>query len=251
MPGLLRGVVRTAAVAGTATAVSNRVSRRQAQRWSEQGTNPYDEPAPQAPAAAARGCRPGRGPDRAAQGARGPETAGHPHGGGVRGAEGEGPRRADLDPPPARAVARRRCSRSPAATLDRDPPCQREDRACRRSEARDDPQLEFLGTLRHPPARRGQLGAQRAPTGRGNARRPAAMSTSFAALTRAAVPVRRAKIRWVSVPGSGAVNTCGPVSAANPRALSALPSRPPKLDRSCVVTSRAAGDDVGGRPEEP
>ena len=37
MPGLLRGVVRTAAVAGTATAVSNRVSRRQAQRWQEQG----------------------------------------------------------------------------------------------------------------------------------------------------------------------------------------------------------------------
>jgi len=36
MPGLLRGVVRTAAVAGTATAVSNRVSRRQAQRWSQQ-----------------------------------------------------------------------------------------------------------------------------------------------------------------------------------------------------------------------
>ena len=49
MPGLLRGVVRTAAVAGTATAVSNRVSRRQAQRWSDQGTNPYDEPAPQEP----------------------------------------------------------------------------------------------------------------------------------------------------------------------------------------------------------
>ena len=37
MPGLLRGVVRTAAVAGTATAVSNRVSRRQAQRWAEVG----------------------------------------------------------------------------------------------------------------------------------------------------------------------------------------------------------------------
>jgi hypothetical protein len=36
MPGLLRGVVRTAAVAGTATAVSNRVSRRQAARWSQQ-----------------------------------------------------------------------------------------------------------------------------------------------------------------------------------------------------------------------
>jgi hypothetical protein len=37
MPGLLRGVARTAAIAGTATAVSNRVSRRQARRWSEQG----------------------------------------------------------------------------------------------------------------------------------------------------------------------------------------------------------------------
>jgi hypothetical protein len=30
---LLRGVARTAVVAGTATAVSNRVSRRQARRW--------------------------------------------------------------------------------------------------------------------------------------------------------------------------------------------------------------------------
>ncbi|MFJ9340617.1 SHOCT domain-containing protein [Streptomyces sp. NPDC101733] len=37
MPGLLRGVARTAVVAGTATAVSNRVSRRQAGRWSQQG----------------------------------------------------------------------------------------------------------------------------------------------------------------------------------------------------------------------
>jgi Short C-terminal domain len=36
MPGLLRGVARTAVVAGTATAVSNRVSRRQANRWSTQ-----------------------------------------------------------------------------------------------------------------------------------------------------------------------------------------------------------------------
>jgi hypothetical protein len=33
MPGLLRGVARTAVVAGTATAVSNRVSRRQATKW--------------------------------------------------------------------------------------------------------------------------------------------------------------------------------------------------------------------------
>jgi Short C-terminal domain len=58
MPGLLRGVARTAAIAGTATAVSNRVSRRQAQRWSQQGQYPYDEPQyqeppPPAPAAAA------------------------------------------------------------------------------------------------------------------------------------------------------------------------------------------------------
>ena len=37
MPGLLRGIARTAAVAGTATAVSNRVSRRQASRWADQG----------------------------------------------------------------------------------------------------------------------------------------------------------------------------------------------------------------------
>ena len=57
MPGLIRGVARTAVVAGTATAVSNRVSRRQAGRWSQQeaqmyanthpqygGSNVYDEP---------------------------------------------------------------------------------------------------------------------------------------------------------------------------------------------------------------
>ena len=44
---LLRGVARTAVIAGTATAVSNRVSRRQAQRWSQQGDYPYDEPEPQ------------------------------------------------------------------------------------------------------------------------------------------------------------------------------------------------------------
>ena len=41
MPGLLRGLARTAMVAGTATAVSNRVSRRQAGRWAAQ------EPPPQ------------------------------------------------------------------------------------------------------------------------------------------------------------------------------------------------------------
>ena len=36
MPGLLRGVARTAVIAGTATTVSNRVSRRQAGRWAAQ-----------------------------------------------------------------------------------------------------------------------------------------------------------------------------------------------------------------------
>jgi hypothetical protein len=46
MPGLLRAVARTAAVAGTATAVSNRVSRRQAERWQQQGSYPYDQPEP-------------------------------------------------------------------------------------------------------------------------------------------------------------------------------------------------------------
>ncbi len=55
MPGLIRGVARTAVVAGTATAVSNRVSRRQGRRWAsqEQEQQPqeqyYEEP-PQAAA---------------------------------------------------------------------------------------------------------------------------------------------------------------------------------------------------------
>jgi hypothetical protein len=46
MPGLLRAVVRTAAIAGTATAVSNRVSRRQAERWQQEVSSPYDQPEP-------------------------------------------------------------------------------------------------------------------------------------------------------------------------------------------------------------
>jgi hypothetical protein len=46
MPGLLRGIARTAVVAGTATAVSNRVSRRQAERWQRQGSDPYGQPEP-------------------------------------------------------------------------------------------------------------------------------------------------------------------------------------------------------------
>lgn len=36
MPGLLRGMARTAVIAGTATSVSNRVSKRQGERWADQ-----------------------------------------------------------------------------------------------------------------------------------------------------------------------------------------------------------------------
>ena len=65
MPGLLRGMARTAVVAGTATAVSNRVSRRQAQKWSDQEgygqEQGYSEPPPPPPAAAPAG------PDRMQQ----------------------------------------------------------------------------------------------------------------------------------------------------------------------------------------
>jgi hypothetical protein len=43
MPGLLRGVARTAVVAGTATAVSNRVSRRQINRWSNDDQSSYPQ----------------------------------------------------------------------------------------------------------------------------------------------------------------------------------------------------------------
>jgi hypothetical protein len=61
MPGLLRGMARTAVVAGTATAVSNRVSRRQGARWAEQDAGAYGQepqyaaPPPAAPAAAGGG----------------------------------------------------------------------------------------------------------------------------------------------------------------------------------------------------
>lgn len=57
MPGLLRGVARTAVVAGTATAVSNRVSRRQGGRWAQQDAQQQAQqqaaaPPPPPPAAA-------------------------------------------------------------------------------------------------------------------------------------------------------------------------------------------------------
>ena len=54
MPGLLRGMARTAVVAGTATAVSGRVRRRQEQRWAEQeAPASAEQPAAPAPATAA------------------------------------------------------------------------------------------------------------------------------------------------------------------------------------------------------
>lgn len=65
MPGLLRGVARTAVVAGTATAVSGRVQRRQAEKFADRDANIYAQreqayeqqvqpaPAAAAPAAAA------------------------------------------------------------------------------------------------------------------------------------------------------------------------------------------------------
>jgi len=45
-------MARTAAIAGTATAVSNRVSRRQGERWAEQEEQQRPEQAAPAPAAA-------------------------------------------------------------------------------------------------------------------------------------------------------------------------------------------------------
>ena len=57
--GLIGGMARTAVVAGTATAVGNRVSRRQANRWAQKDQSAYAEPTavrrnPQYAAAAVR-----------------------------------------------------------------------------------------------------------------------------------------------------------------------------------------------------
>lgn len=49
MPRLMRTVARTAVVAGTATAVSNRVSRRQGNRWNQQAEAEAYEQMQQAP----------------------------------------------------------------------------------------------------------------------------------------------------------------------------------------------------------
>jgi hypothetical protein len=59
MPGLLRGVVRTAAIAGTASAVSGRVQHRQQGRWAQQEQQQQQAyappPAPAAPPPQASG----------------------------------------------------------------------------------------------------------------------------------------------------------------------------------------------------
>ncbi len=62
--GLIRGVARTAVVAGTATVVSKRVSRRQNNRWAQQGDQDAQGPEPsgQPPQQA-----PGGGEDRVQQ----------------------------------------------------------------------------------------------------------------------------------------------------------------------------------------
>jgi membrane protease subunit (stomatin/prohibitin family) len=51
--GLLRMATRTAVVAGTATAVSGRVARRQSQKYEAQDQAAYDQQQAAAPAAAA------------------------------------------------------------------------------------------------------------------------------------------------------------------------------------------------------
>ena len=61
--GLMRGMARTAVVAGTATAVSNRVSRRQANRWAGQEQAQYDQQQAAAPPPQQQGA----GPDQIEQ----------------------------------------------------------------------------------------------------------------------------------------------------------------------------------------
>jgi membrane protease subunit (stomatin/prohibitin family) len=46
MPRLVRGIARTAVVAGTATAVSGRVQRRQQARWAQQDYGQAQQAAP-------------------------------------------------------------------------------------------------------------------------------------------------------------------------------------------------------------
>jgi hypothetical protein len=61
--GLIGGIARTAVASGTWTAVSNGVSRRQANRWAQQDQQAYQQQAYQQPApAAAAAAEPARDP---------------------------------------------------------------------------------------------------------------------------------------------------------------------------------------------
>lgn len=66
MPGLLRGIARTAVVAGTATAVSNRVSRRQGERWAANQPAPQQQAPPPPPPPQAQPAPQAGGMDRIA-----------------------------------------------------------------------------------------------------------------------------------------------------------------------------------------
>ena len=85
--GLLRMAARTAVVAGTATAVSGRVQRRQAAKYDEQDAQQYAQQAPPPPAAPPE--------DDATAQLQNLANASHPgraHRRGVRGRQGQDPR---------------------------------------------------------------------------------------------------------------------------------------------------------------
>ena len=63
MPGLLGNVARVAVASGTATAVRNRVSRRQSERWAEQGESQPAYLQPEQAAAAPPQAAPAPAPD--------------------------------------------------------------------------------------------------------------------------------------------------------------------------------------------
>ena len=68
MPGLIRGVARTAVVAGTASAVGGRVHRRQQNKWAAQDEQAYaDEPTAQYAPPPAPAQVPAAAPDRITQ----------------------------------------------------------------------------------------------------------------------------------------------------------------------------------------
>lgn len=132
MPGLLRGVARTAVVAGTATAVSNRVSRRQEGRWAQQEQQQWEQQQQAAPppAARSRSARPGR----KAQAARRAPRLGSAHRRGVRCGQGEASQRRLSKPAP-----RSRLRRAPTRLLSRGPIRVRQARYRRDRRSRADP----------------------------------------------------------------------------------------------------------------